>query len=148
MPRYRSPLLTACVLLTLAAAQLFGLHRGFLCDCGGFAQVTVMDHCHGPHSAHCHEHETPCHDSDDHHGDEGDTHEHEELIETLLAQSADAQGSLVPPVIDLVSVLPAWLGTPVQVAAPPPGRPPATTAAPPRCRTWSAVLAHRIVLRV
>ena len=154
MTRSRHPLLTACVLLTLAAAQLFGLHRGYLCDCGGLAQVTQMDHCHGPHSAACHEHETPCHEAEDHHGEDHphdhdtDTHEHEEVIESLLAQATSGSSSLTPPAFDFVAALPAWLGTAVIVAATPAGRPPAPAHAPPRSRTWPAVLAHRIVLRV
>lgn len=154
MTHSRRQLLTACVLLTLAAAQLFGLPRGYLCDCGGIAQVTQMDHCHGPHSAACHEHETPCHEAEDHHGEEHphdhdtDTHEHEEVIESLLAQATSGSSSLAPPSLDCVAVLPAWLGTAMSVSSMPPGRPPALATAPPRSRTWPAVLAHRIVLRV
>lgn len=152
--RSRHRLLTACVLLTLAAAQLFGLPRGYLCDCGGIAQLTGMDHCHGPHSAACHEHEDPCHKAEDHHGEEHlhdhdtDTHEHEPVIESLLAQAAGSSSSIAPPALDWVAVLPAWLGTPVIVSSSPPGRPPAQANAPPRSRSWPAILAHRIVLRV
>ncbi|MBN8422357.1 MAG: hypothetical protein J0L73_25805 [Verrucomicrobia bacterium] len=85
MPRLIQLLLPAMALVALVSAQVFGLGRGFVCDCGGVEKVTLADHCHGPHSADCHEHEAaePCHGDEDHH--EEDSHEHEALSESLRA---------------------------------------------------------------
>jgi len=86
MPRLIQLLLPAMALVALVSAQVFGLGRGFVCDCGGVEKVTLADHCHGPHSADCHEHEheaaEPCHGDEDH---EEDSHEHEALSESLRA---------------------------------------------------------------
>ena len=81
------------VLLAMGWAQTFGLHRGFVCDCGGVEQMTLVDHCHGPHSSACHEdedHSIP-HDHDD---EEGETHEHVAVVDSLLAQLQQDTGAV------------------------------------------------------
>jgi hypothetical protein len=85
-------------LLAVGWAQTFGLHRGWLCDCGGEEQITLMDHCHGPHSADCHEdedHSVP-HEHDE---DDGDRHQHAAVIDSLVAkQQNDTALQLTVPV--------------------------------------------------
>lgn len=43
-----------CV-FTLLMVQAFGVSAGYLCRCGGEERLTQVDHCHGPHSDHCHD---------------------------------------------------------------------------------------------
>lgn len=130
-------------LLAVGWAQTFGLHRGFMCDCGGVEQITQMDHCHGPHSAACHEdedHSIP----HQHEEDDGDTHQHSALIESLLALKADSSqfasiAATVPAVcyvVALPSVIQAELPASRHLAVHPDGR------------RWPQVLAHTIALRV
>lgn len=81
-------------LLAMGWAQTFGLHRGFMCDCGGVELMTQVDHCHGPHSS-------ACHDDDDHslphdHDDEDEsTHEHAAVVDSLLAQFQQDTGAAI-----------------------------------------------------
>ncbi|MEQ1749184.1 MAG: hypothetical protein ABL974_07155 [Prosthecobacter sp.] len=106
----RPPLfLTFLALLALGWAQVFGMMRGYVCDCGGEVEITAMDHCHGPHGAACHDHEavTPCHDQDDH-SDEEDSHEHAPLTESVQAQQQSLQTSLmVAPMLAVIATLEA-----------------------------------------
>ena len=44
-------LVLALGVLAVISAQLFGIGRGFLCDCSDVQTVTLSDHCHGPHGA-------------------------------------------------------------------------------------------------
>lgn len=74
------------LLLALFGAQVVGLHRGYICDCGGQERVTRMDHCHGPHEHDCEEEEEPHHEHE-----EGEpVHEHPALIESLQADKVHA----------------------------------------------------------
>jgi hypothetical protein len=68
-----------------------GLHRGYICDCGGVERLTQLDHCHGPHDHGCEheEHEMPAHDRHDHEEEEP-IHEHPALVESALAEKAHA----------------------------------------------------------
>lgn len=93
--------------LAVGWAQTFGLHRGWLCDCGGEQQITLVDHCHGPHSADCHEdedHSVP-HENDE---DAGDRHPHAAVIDSLVAkQQNDTTLQIFAPV-NLLSTLDLW----------------------------------------
>lgn len=110
MPSVLKRTLSTLALLLVACAQIFGMDRGFLCDCGGIEKVTRVDHCHGPHSAACHADEdhdlTPHHhDSSTHQeGEDTDSHEHQALIESLLASITPslAYSAPVPVITDLV----------------------------------------------
>ena len=143
----RSPVHVCLTLLAFVAmlwAQVFGLHHGFVCDCGGVAEVTSMDHCHGPHSEACHEHEeeSPCHhDHDDH--DDADTHEHAALIERLVAGNVIDMVAVPAPLVSVVE-MPAWLAVESvwfeeMVSS--------TTDRPLR-RSWPQVLTGSVVLRI
>lgn len=106
----RPPLfLTALALLALGWAQVFGMMRGYVCDCGGEVEITAMDHCHGPHGIACHDHEfaAPGHDQDDH-SDESDSHEHAPLTESVQAHQQSVHSSLVvAPMLAVIATLEA-----------------------------------------
>jgi hypothetical protein len=84
------------VLFAMGWAQAFGLHRGFMCDCGGVEQITLVDHCHGPHSSGCHEHEDHSLPHD-HEGEDGETHDHAAVVDSLLAQLQQDTGTVFSP---------------------------------------------------
>lgn len=148
MPRLIKHLLPAMALLALVSAQVFGLGRGFVCDCGGMETVTMADHCHGPHSADCHEHEeeAPCQRGEEHH--EEDSHEHEALSESLRA-SVTPGLEFFAPVLAVVSLALEEWQSPLLV----PGagcmaveiRLDSGHAAQ---RPWPQVLAHAVALRI
>ncbi|WP_395745528.1 hypothetical protein [Prosthecobacter sp.] len=149
MPSVLKRTLCTLAILLVACAQVFGMGRGFICDCGGFEKITPADHCHGPHSTACHEHETaePCYESGDEHHD-GDTHEHQALIESLLASISPALSYSAPAPIIMDLALEEWTA-PILL-------PEAVSAAaalsehsPPAAqRPWPHVLAHALVLRI
>lgn len=95
MTRRPPRLLTALALLALGWAQVFGMMRGYVCDCGGEVEITAQDHCHGPHGIACHDHDAvmPGHDHEDH-DDETDSHQHAPLTEPVQTEQVDGQMSL------------------------------------------------------
>lgn len=149
-------LFSLLTLAILAWAQVFGMARGYICDCGNVAQITAMDHCHGPHSISCHETESAAHCVDDHedgkasHSD-SDRHQHEPLKETVVARQAMQLAlELNPPV--------AWIWlTPLSTSLELTARPPLSSTSH-RLRVpddggggahqWPEVLTHTIALRV
>lgn len=91
-------LLLLCTAFLVLGWQVFGMSRGFLCDCGGRVEITAADHCHGPHGDACHEStEAACQESD-HHGEPGETRQHPPLKEDLISHS-------VPQKITLPAVI-------------------------------------------
>lgn len=88
--------------MALLVMQAFGGIRAFVCDCGGQVTWTTVDHCHGPHSAECHEHGSNV--PDRHNENSGDRQNHEQIIQELQLRSVD---SLQVPAI--VPVLLTWL---------------------------------------
>lgn len=94
-------------LLAVGWAQTFGLHRGWLCDCGGEEQITLVDHCHGPHSADCHEdedHSVP-HEHDE---DDGDRHQHAAVIDSLVAKQQNDTALQIFAPVNLLGTLDLW----------------------------------------
>jgi hypothetical protein len=131
-------------------AQVFGLHRGFVCDCGGALELTQFDHCHGPHSEACHDHaeESPCHHDADDHPDDPGTREHAALIERLTTGSVTNMHVMAPaPLISVIEV-PAWLaGEPDGII----GQDASASvciAEPSRPRSWPRLLTHTVALRI
>ena len=133
--------------VAIAWAQTAGIHRGYLCECGGTPQVTLADHCHGPDDDACHDHgeaeALPCGAG---HGGCEETHDHPEVKEKILAR----QSSVIEPVFAQSvwatiwvprSISDAALATVCRPALPTdyPGDPP---------RRWPALLAHTIELRI
>jgi hypothetical protein len=119
--------------MALLVMQAVGGFRAYVCDCGGQVTWTNVDHCHGPHSADCHDHEPaiPHH----HDGESGDREDHEQIVQELKLRSV--QGFHVPAIIPvLLSWMPdtfgfvgAWGGSLIRKplieidpdASPPPG---------------------------
>ncbi|HCN76551.1 MAG TPA: hypothetical protein DIT13_05050 [Verrucomicrobiales bacterium] len=99
-------LLMLTATLAVAWAQTFGIHHGWLCDCGGVERITLVDHCHGPHSHDCHEdedHDVPHHHED---GEDEDTHRHTAVVDDLVAKHHEAYSAQAPVLLALASV--AW----------------------------------------
>lgn len=149
----RSPIHAAFTLLAFSAmlwAQVFGLHRGFVCDCGDVAEVTAADHCHGPHSEACHEHEEEplCRGEGDEHHDDADTHEHAALVERLKAASATQMHVMAPTPLVSVMEMPEWLVAESSDL----GRKASSTLFSMdemvRPRSWPHVLSHTLALRI
>lgn len=82
-------MLMLAAVVAIAAAQTLGIQQGYICDCGGMERWTSVDHCHGPHTAECHEHELDDHACDmplKDHGAQEDTHTHEKHVASLVAK--------------------------------------------------------------
>lgn len=102
-PKARRQILTCLALLALGWAQVFGMMRGYVCDCGHEVEITAFDHCHGPHGVACHHDDDPLHH---HEGHDEDSHKHSPLKEPVQAKQLSAQASAVPmPVMAVVTLL-------------------------------------------
>lgn len=135
-------------LLAIGWAQTFGLHRGWVCNCGGVEEITQVDHCHGPHSTACHGEENHDHSLPHHHDEnDGDTHEHAAVVDSLIAkQQNDFAFSIAAPV-KVLCVLDAWesiLRAPSQVECLAETLP--SRAGP--VHAWPRVIAQTIALRI
>jgi hypothetical protein len=73
--------------MALLVMQAVGGFRAYLCDCGGQVRLTKVDHCHGPHSAACHDHESGAPHRQE--GDSGDRHDHERVVQELQFRSIE-----------------------------------------------------------
>jgi hypothetical protein len=125
-------------LLALAGAQVFGLQRGFLCECSGETVETSYEYCHhvqGHMHEPCpedhHEHDGSTVPQDHEHENQGGSHEHTPLKVELTAasQGKDTSASVAVPVPVLVAIteLPDFLA--FLIAAP--GDTATETAPPP-----------------
>jgi hypothetical protein len=84
-------------MLALGWAQVFGLTRGYVCDCSGTQEITPFDHCHSSEVFGCHHEDEPLHSHEDH--EHEPTHEHALLKESLDLQLLSAPQSLISPMI-------------------------------------------------
>lgn len=103
----RSPYLRLIFVLCAFAvlgAQIFGLSRGYLCDCSGSVEVVKISSCEGLHGIDCHDESAhDVSDSEDHDG--GDRKEHDELKGSLTSTIGTVPHVVVPsPVV--LSILP------------------------------------------
>ena len=149
MPFFLRQSLTVLALLLMVSAQVFGFQKGFLCDCGGTQEVTLADHCHGPHSLGCHEQTEPqqC-DSSAEHDSGGDSRDHAAFVENLVANTVSGIHFAAPqPIFIDLAVFELW---PVQLSAllslPAATVEPWATRVPDRA--WPHVLAHTLALRI
>ena len=104
-----------------------------------------MDHCHGPHSEACHEHEEeiPCRGEGNEHHDDADTHEHAALIERLVAGNVIDLVAVPAPLVSVVEI-PVWLAAePVLFE-----EMFSSKSDPPLRRSWPQVLTRNVVLRI
>jgi hypothetical protein len=131
----RAPYLRLFVLLCVTAllgAQVFGMVRGYVCDCTGRMQWTAQDHCHGPHHGDCHRDEAPGHEHQEGEG-AGDRRDHEQVrdeVDSRLVQPAVDAPSLVPVLVAVFGGEALWTAPVVRRSAsdeipadtgPPPG---------------------------
>lgn len=145
MSRRPSSCFIALALLALGWAQVFGLTRGYWCDCSGIGHISAFDHCHGHHGKDCHHDDSPHHSHEDHDEDDGETHEHAPVKESLDAQThvSVAVPSLA---ITLIEILPLFsLRLEADWRTEPSPRPPPLIV---DRRPWPCVLAHTLALRI
>lgn len=147
MSRRPHPTLIAFALLALGWAQVFGMMRGYLCDCNGSAHISALDHCHGDHGECCHDDESAQHSHKDHDEDDGETHEHMPLKESVQARTiASLEVSVSTPAF-VTFILPDfvagfYLAQPAMLSPTP----------PPRLaelhRRWPRVLTRSVAMRI
>ena len=143
-------ILPAVAILAMLWAQVFGMQRGYACHCAGVLHITAVDHCHGPHSEGCHDHDhaDPCHSSDDH-ADREDTHEHDAIVESLTAHQASIVPIATPEPALAAWAMPEWLlASLLPVAAVSDAQAPPWVEQRRQGHPWPQVLAHSIALRV
>ncbi|MCB1277266.1 hypothetical protein [Prosthecobacter sp.] len=145
MKRPARILIGAIALFAMAWVHVFKPVRGFECEHDGVRVFTLQDHCHGPHSAACHDHdhEEPCHSHDDLPAGD-DTEHHTALVESLTALKTDSfQFAAV------LAVAPATFET---IAFPPVLSADESVlrhiAAHPDGRRWPRILSHCIALLI
>src|SRR5687767_3294114 len=109
---HRSPFVRLFALVCFAAlmsTHVFGVARGYQCDCTGRVEWTAQDHCHGPHDADCHGDEASG-QVPDHSDDTGERRDHEQVREDMrlrLVQSLEAP-ALVPVLIAVWGEKTVW----------------------------------------
>jgi len=126
-----SKLLALLCLTALFGAQVFGVVRGYVCDCTGLMQWTAQDHCHGPDHDNCHRDEAPGHEHREGDG-AGERRDHEQVrdeVDSRLVQPSVDAPSLVPVLIAVfggealwtapVVMRPAWDEVPADTGPPP-----------------------------
>lgn len=153
MSRRPNPWLIGFALLALGWAQVFGLMRGYLCDCSGVAQISSFDHCHGHEDGACHhDGETQSHSCPDHHEDDEqvpcETHDHEPVKENVQAQMTAHASSLVLTAPPLLFVLPDFEFRQLMVSTilvPNDATHLLRSGGP---RTWPQMLTHAVALRI
>ncbi len=145
MSRASSSCFIALALLALGWAQVFGLTRGYWCDCSGVGHVSAFDHCHGDHGESCHHDDAALHSEKDHDEDEGETHPHAPIKEALDAQLHIALciPSMAASCQEILPLFQLNLESEWQLA--PPQRPPPPLQS---TRPWPGVLSHTIALRI
>ncbi len=112
MSLFRNRILHTLAALAVAAAQVLGVQRGYLCDCHGIVVATEAEHCHH----HMEDGEkpdfTPC--AGDSHDEcpAEDTEHHEPIIVKLNASKAGLTLACIPAFVAvLVAEIPAhdWM---------------------------------------
>lgn len=140
-------MLIAFALLALGWAQVFGIMRGYLCDCHGTAQISSFDHCHGDHDKCCHDDESTSHSQEDHDGDEGETHEHKPVKDTVQARTIASMDVVISAPLLALFILPDFLNS-LDLAQPALLSP----TPPPRLaelhRRWPRLLTRSVALRI
>lgn len=140
-------MLIALALLALGWAQVFGIMRGYLCDCHGIAQISSFDHCHGDHDKCCHDDESTSHSHDDHDKHGGETHEHEPVKDTVQARTIASMDVVTSAPLPALFILPDFVNS-LDLAQPAMLSP----TPPPRLaelhRRWPRVLTRSVALRI
>ena len=101
--------------IAVCVAQVFGVVRGFQCDCGGVPQMVDTDCCSGPHGAGCHSGDS----SHDHAPTDGensaDRKQHTEVKDDINGTMSAASAAHLPAPI--VAILPEFLCVPAGALA-------------------------------
>lgn len=95
MGAFFKSLLFAFVMAAVAATQVTGVEKGWLCECSGTPAMTVTDNCA---SSQCHESEEECPSTS---GPLSQEHRHAKVVLELEAQ--------LPSVVLLGAVPPVWV---------------------------------------
>lgn len=127
--------------------QVFGVARGFACDCGGTQRIVKTDGCNGPHGVNCHANESQHNESQQQTGSHeeggGDHKQHSQVKQDLTGTSVSVPSVVIPaPVIlavlpELLLLAPKSFSTPLEFPADAYGSPPLSMA-----------LARTVVLRI
>ena len=114
-----SRLLWGLVACALMLSQVFGVPRGYLCDCSGEKQAVQEAHCDGPHGAQCHSSNLDRADDGDHH-EHPARKDHEIQIDRLQGGTVSSVVSVPIAALTLIAVLPDLLsfGTAQEISAP------------------------------
>jgi len=152
-------LLLVPALLAVLWAQAFGMHLGYHCDCdqapnGG--HFTLIDHCHGPQNAATgdHHHDWDHFDSSHSHDSspsEEPLHEHEAVVDTLVAHPLSLTKVQPPPPSFFPASLPPVRFVSALLLTP---QPPRLIASPslwrrcPQVDDWPRQLSQSIALRL
>jgi hypothetical protein len=102
-------LLALLCLTALLEAQVFGVARGYLCNCAGLPEWTTQDHCHGPHGLDCHRGETSgqSHEESDGASDRRDHEQVRDEVQSRLTASIEAP-ALVPILVAFFGAEVVW----------------------------------------
>ncbi len=103
-------------ILAVFGAQVFGVVRGFVCDCGGVVEFVEISSCQGPHGAECHTDGAPqTHGSQEEHNDSDSKH-HEQVGGELQAATSTAKAITAPTPHLLAILAEAFLFAPEPVS--------------------------------
>lgn len=142
-------LLPVLAILAVGCMQVFGLQRGFICECGSKPKVIYSDHCNNVnHGDGCHEgDEDVPHDKEDH-PDEMPSKEHASNKEDVtLSRVVGGQAVAPQPLLYVIACL-EWLAPEcVNTRVAQSDRELHSSAKVDECH-WPRMLAHTIVLRV
>lgn len=109
MPRFQTTrIFFALCFFAVLGAQLFGVTRGFVCDCAGSREVVKVSSCTGPHGERCHKDESQQRSDTPDDGGKGDRKEHEQVKEDFTGTTVNVPNCAIPfPVF--LAVLPELL---------------------------------------
>ncbi len=103
-------------ILAVCGAQVCGVVRGFVCDCGGAVEFVETSSCHGPHGAECHaDGSQETHGSHEEHND-GDRRQHEQVGGELQPAASTAKAITAPAPQLLAFLLEPLLFAPAPVS--------------------------------
>ena len=135
-------LLTVLCVFAVLGAQVFGLARAFVCDCGGDFVIVKSESCHGPHGPNCHVEESEPSQCPDHGHDGGDHKQHDVVKEDL--KSTAVNEPLVLPAPVLLALLPELMCFTPETVVTLPEYPTDAYGGPPA----SAAIARTVVLLI
>lgn len=142
-------LLPVLAFVAVGCMQVFGLQRGFVCECGSKPKVTLQDHCDSLHHGDgCHEGDEDVPHSKKDHTDDTPSREHSSYKEDVSANRASGSQLSVPqPLLYVITSL-EWVMPEVTDSQVNQTDCMLPAVAEVGRQSWSRMLAHTIVLRV